>query len=229
MCAQHVPRFLSTLPARRFCCVPAAPSSTSPACKTLGSGAHFLGAPRRAEPSRPLLYATLLPHSCSLYPSFLPLPLPSTVFSFFYRTPHSFIHPSSALPLSLCPSPCTSLSRFYSPSLCLIPLIFVLLPCRPSPPSPPSPAGVSVRGAHWLPAPAPGTGAPLPLPEPRGWRGLRGAGTHGRGAEGPRIPRRPRVPSHARHGGGDGQVREEGLAPPVALGGARSLRERFTV
>lgn len=172
-------RFLSTLPDRRICCVPAAPSSTSPACKTFGTGPCLLSAPRRAEPRRPLLCATLPPHRCSLNPSFLPLPLPPTVLSFFYLTPHSFILPSSALSSSLCPSPCASLSRFYSPSQYLPPLIFVLLPCRPSPASPPSPAGVSVRGTHWLPAP--GTGAALPLPEPADGGGCAG---HSRGAVG---------------------------------------------
>lgn len=143
------------------------------------SRGRLLGVPRKAEPSRPLLRATLPPHSRSLHPSFLP----STVFSFFRRTPHSFIVASSALLLSLCPSPCASLSLFYSPSRYLPPLIIVLLPCGPSPPSPPSPAGVSIGCGR----PFPGTGAPLPLPEPRGWWGLRGAQTYGRGAEGPRI------------------------------------------
>lgn len=181
------------------------------------SRGRLLGVPRRAEPSRPLLRATLPPHSCSLHPSFLP----SAVFSFFCRTPHSFILTSSALLLSLCPSPCASLSLFYSPSRYLPPLIIVLLPCGPSPPSPPSPAGVSIGCGR----PFPATGAPLPLPEPRGWWGLRGAQTHGRGAEGTRIPR-SRAPSQARHGGGDGQVRAEGLAAPAALGGARCPRER---
>lgn len=168
LCAQHPPRFLSTVPDRLFCCVPATPSSTSPTYKTLGTGAHLLGAPRRPKPSRPPLRATFPPHSCSLHPSFLPLPLPSTVLSFFHHTPHSFILPLSALPSSLCPSPCASLSRFYSPSRYLPPAHL----CSPALSSTPSFPSFSCRCFRaWRPLatghPSPGTGAPLPARAPR--------------------------------------------------------------
>lgn len=171
------------------------PRSSAPARPTLGTGTRPLGAhlgrPNRVSPScTPLSH-----HTAALcIPLFSPLPLPSPVSSFLYRTPHSFIlfcSPLIPLPTSSrLPLPLFILHPGISPAL-----FSVLLPCRPSPspPPPPSPAGVSVRVAHRLRAPVPRYRLPS-----RFWWGLRWGETHGRGVEGLSLPRPPPAPSHAR-------------------------------